>query len=392
MTVLVNAPKLYRTVKMLIGLALVYGLCMAMLAPFTTSGAGLGPISVSWAGPNCDADGDGFEKNHRKCNGGDDDDSDPCFPDDSVLACTSGGGGGGGGDLGSAISMDCVLEASWGESTADTIKGDGHLRGYPDLGTSVYSDAVDKVSCSIGGPSTPWPIFLGMGIKGRPENSVRKVDVDLGATEWGSYPNPGLPMSHYLPEDLFRPAVEDSADAGWPDMDDMEPIRINIRPYRNDPAQTELGIHLMDWSSEPYQMGMNFKIPGNARTNFSIASQHYPGNESFTGISCETGTEAAILTGAPGGGMKDVSVYLWRDGDDADDLPDGYTVTTGTINLVPDAFGVYAEGAPPVTAGTRYAAVCSSVGPEVCGNPKAPSNCNFLGYVKVQFTMHAVVK
>ncbi len=143
---------------------------------------------------------------------------------------------------------------------------------------------------------------------------------------------------------------------------------------------------------------MRINIPGTERFNLSIASQWYPGNEGFTGIGCQTGFEQQILDNAPpveaGGltGMKDVSVYLWLDGD-GDNLPDGYTVSTGVIvprRQAPD--GDYLEGPPQVTPVARYAAVCSSVGKGDCGNPRAPSNCNFLGYVPVTFTMHARVK
>ena len=378
--------------KILASLAIVYGLGVVMLMPFTGDGASLSPISAASAAPNCDEDGDLHLKDSRKCKGDDYDDSDPCVPDDQAEACGSGGTGGG--DLGSAIAMDCIFEASWGDASSDAIKGDRLPLSDPDLGLSVYSDEVDKVNCNIGGPSTPWPIYLGMGTKGRPENSVRKVDVDLGDIEWVDYPGTE-PMSEYLPAYLFNPATEDPHNSGWPDMDKMEPIALNIRPYRLDPDQTAESIHLLPWKNEPYEMGMNFRIPGSSdRFSVSIASQWYPGNESFTGLSCETGgTQPAILAGAPDGPMKDVSVYPWIDGND-DGLADGYTVTTGTITLdPPDIEGNYAEGAPPVTPGFRYAAVCSSAGPDApCGNPKAPDKCNFLGYVKVQFTMHAKVK
>lgn len=140
----------------------------------------------------------------------------------------------------------------------------------------------------------------------------------------------------------------------------------------------------MDWSATPYEMGLRLSIPGTKRFSISIASEWYEGNESFTGIGCETGHEAAILANTPGGAMKDVSVYLWPD-DDADGYPDAYTVSTGTIT-------VDQNGTASVTPGSKWAAVCSSEGPLTCGNPRAPSNCNFLGYVDVQFTLHTIVK
>jgi hypothetical protein len=386
-------------------LVLACGLCAATLLPPAGEGAGLSPVGSAWAAPECtDADGDGHDKYHRKwCLGGDDpDDSDPCSPVDSDPSCD---GGGTGGDLGSAISLDCILVGEWGVASLETIKGDGLGVDDPTIAGTRYPDAVDKVDCSIDGPSTPWPIRLGLGVKGRPENSVRKVDVVLGDFERGGFSvTDGRLGSHVdLGEypNLFSPPAEN--------MDEMEPIRINVRPYRDDPDQTGDGIHLLN-PGEIYEMGMRFSIPGMERTSFSIAGQWYEGNESFTGIGCETGFNNEILDNAPpfvdiSGeeeesnfvplGMQDVSVYLWLDGGDADDLPDGYTVSTGAIAPPLDASNppVIVEGPPVITAGPRYAAVCSSIGPLApCGNPRAPSNCNFLGYVPVQFTMHVRVK
>ena len=108
------------------------------------------------------------------------------------------------------------------------------------------------------------------------------------------------------------------------------------------------------------------------------------GNEQFQGMNCQAGNEEQIIADGP---VQDVSVYLWFD-KDGDGLPDGYTVTTGSI-LDP--------GNPPSILPTtsdvpRVAAICSSQGPADCGNPQAPSLCNFLGYVDMQFTFHAEIK
>jgi len=406
---------------LLTGMVFVLGLGAAMLMPFAGEDSGMSPIPSAWAGFNCDADGDFINKIHRKCPGGtDSDDSDPCYPNPEADACGGGGGGGGGGDLGSAISMDCILHGVWGDSSGETIKGDLLLAdpdGAPDsIDGTKYSDAVDKVDCSVDGPSTPWPIRLVMGGKGRPENSVRKVDVNLGSFEppegfddLDGVDDGRLGSSFDLSGDVDDPVYPTlfeaaGGDANGPNMDEMDPIRINVRPYREDETQTEDGIHLLPWSAEPYKMGMRFNFPGTERFNLSIAAQHYPGNESFTGIGCETGFEQQILENAPNGNMRDVSVYLWRDGVDADELPDGYTVSTGVITPRKDGSD-YLEGPPDVSYPEpdpdadppnldhlTYAAVCSSVGPDTCGNPRAPDNCNFLGYVPVQFTMHTRVK
>ena len=111
--------------------------------------------------------------------------------------------------------MDCMLEGVWGDSSGETIKSDT-------LGD--YEDAVDKVNCSIGGPSTPWPISLGVGIKGRPANSVRKVDVALGHFQIGTFNDavPGATEGTDYLKDLYHLFVE----AGSLNLDDMEPIRL----------------------------------------------------------------------------------------------------------------------------------------------------------------------
>lgn len=389
---------------LLTGLVLVCGLGAAMLMPFTGGGSSMSPIPTAWAAPVCtDADNDGYYKFHPKgCPEGNDPNDSDCnivpIGEEVPSTCT---GTGTGGDLGSAISMDCILVGDWNDASGETIKGDKLVLVTNPVVGAMYSDAVDKVNCSIEGPSIPWPIRLGVGVKGNGANSVRKVDINLGDLGLG-FEMPAE-LRNALTEDqqlqlgskgdlseyptLFEAAANDNGD---PNMNEMDLIRLGVRPYRD--TQTEDGIHLLH-PGDVYEMGMRFSIPGTEHFNFSIASEWYEGNESFTGIGCETGFEEQILLNAPnprgGGGveaMRDVSVYLWLDGDDADDLPDGYTVSTGLISKPTG------EGPPAITPGPRYAAVCSSVGPAVCGNPHAPSNCNFLGYVPVTFTMHARVK
>jgi len=369
-------------------LVLVCGLGAAVLLPFSGGDFRLSAVSAAWAASGCvDADHDGHNKYHPKwCPTGDDpDDSDPCVPD----GCDGGGGGSGGG-LGSAIPLDCFLGASWAPPPPAfpvyTVTGDK-------LGP--YQDAVDKVNCEIGGPSVPWPVRLVVGEgKGR-WASVRQVDIALGDFTLGKFVGPAYPewvdpeagseLKNLYPG-IFRPAQEDTTHPGYPDMDDVDTIRLQVRPYREDPNQTTESIHLLT-PGEVYEMGMNFSVVnvGIDRFSISVAAQHYPGNENFTGIACETGHEEEILAKAPDGPLRDVSIYLWTDSD-ADGLPDAYTISTGVITPP------QGDGPPLVSAEARYAAVCSAVGPLVCGNPQAPSNCNFLGYVPVQFTMTAMMK
>jgi len=306
---------------------------------------------------------------------------------------------GGGGNLGPDILMDCTLDGLWGDGLGDTLKEDK-------LGD--YYHGVDKVGCNIEGPSVPWPIRFGVGGKVNKRHSVRKVDIVLDEDF--------LVVGHGLPSYLFTEAQVDvnhedydekDPNTHYPDLDDKEELRFNVRPYRD--TQTKDGIHLLPTAPvntenpllvNPYEMGMTFGVKYE-RYTISVASRHFEGNEMFTGIACQTGFEDEILTGnytygEPGelgehGALPDVTVYLWPDDSvsppDADNLPDGYTVTTGVID-----FQDPAKFPPDVIPGPRVAAVCSPYGPEDCGNPQAPSNCNFLGYANVQFTLHAVVQ
>lgn len=352
-------------------LVVLFVLGAAMLLPLFGGDSGLSPVPAAWAAHACDADMDGHDKDSRRCGGDDPNDSDPCDPDPDAAACNPGSDGG----LGSAIPLECVLDASWGDSKADTIKDDT-------LGS--YKDAVDKVDCEIGGPSIPWPIRLAVGGGNGPLAKARQVDIDLDKPfDMGTFG--GAEGSQFLDDlypDIFRPAEG---------MDDMDTLGLQVRPYRL--TQTVDSIHLLP-AGEAYQMGMNFSIQkmGIDRFRISVASLWYPGNENFTGIACETGYEDAILANAPGGPMKDVWVYLWPDSD-GDGLSDAYTVTTGTFDFDEDENVMLDDdGWPIVHADASWAAVCSALGPLVCGNPKAPSNCNFLGYVPVTFTMHAFMK
>jgi hypothetical protein len=82
---------------------------------------------------------------------------------------------------------------------------------------------------------------------------------------------------------------------------------------------------------------------------------------------------------------EDVSVYNWPD-HDGDGIPDGYTITTGTID------DSVRTSPPDVIAGTRLGTICSNIGGEglqTCGGPSGGDLCNLLGFVEVSFTIHA---
>ncbi|RZW15946.1 MAG: hypothetical protein EX260_10085 [Desulfobulbaceae bacterium] len=86
----------------------------------------------------------------------------------------------------------------------------------------------------------------------------------------------------------------------------------------------------------------------------------------------------------------DITVYIWRDGvfsGVSDGLPDGYTVTTGTISD-PETVG----SPPKVTPGFAQGLVCSNVSIDgaSCPGGKKQKNalCHALGKVPMKFTMH----
>jgi hypothetical protein len=87
----------------------------------------------------------------------------------------------------------------------------------------------------------------------------------------------------------------------------------------------------------------------------SIASKHYAGNETFTGIACDIDDRnyvAAILASPPGEApMRDVSVYLWNDVD-GDGFADGYTVTTGSFTWGPEDIPSFTG--PPLDENINY--------------------------------------
>ena len=405
-----NLPASRLSVKLVISLSVLFVLGVVTFIPFSGPVVGLSPISSALAAPGgCDKDGDGFYKDSTSCQN-----KYPYSPvdtyeenydcDDSVWSdvndCSDTSGGG---NLGPDILMDCTLMGEWGDGSGDTLKEDT-------LGDYYHGE--DQVNCSIGGPSVPWPIRLGVGGKVNKRHFVRKVDIVLD----DEFLVNGYDQIPYeLPLYLFREAqvdethedyVEGDETTYYPDLGDMEELRFNVRPYRD--TQTKDGIHLLDTAPldftdplvNPYEMGMTFRVKYE-RYTISVASRHFEGNEKFTGIACQTGFEKAILAGNydvngdgeihDHGALPDVTVYLWPDDSvsppDADNLPDGYTVTTGDIVLAdPLIFP------PEVKPGPRVGAVCSPYGDSDCGNPQAPSNCNFLGYAKVRFTLHAVVQ
>ena len=276
-------------------------------------------------------------------------------------------------DLGQEISMTCELKYEWNEAGAsDSLLSDT-------LG--AYVDDQDKASCGVKGPSTPWPVRLWAVAKGNPKKAPRRIDVVLDESSFVDGTGPGYDGRDYLPDNYFLPAP---ADGDLPDWDAAETPAIQFRPYRD--TQDPDGIHLLPPNVE-YEVAMKMRLGHSADEDFriSVASRHWPGNEKFTGITCTSEDPQAvqdILNNAPGGPMRDVTVYTWPDANGNYKSDDGYTITTG-------AFIDY--GNPPATLPTtidepRVAAICSAIGPVDCGT--GGGFCNFLGYIDVQLTLH----
>jgi len=290
-------------------------------------------------------------------------------------------------DLGQDIAMRCFFKALWGDGGTDTVKGDMLVD---------YVDGEDKVYCGVGGPSRPWPLGLLAAAKGNPNRAVRRIEIALDKNTFRGDGPDGIPGTdddglNFLPEHIFNEEqVDPESDPAEPDLDDMEVEVISVRPYRDIPEQSADGIHLMKGypATMLYEVAMNFSTwtADDSHFRISLAGTHVPGNEKFQGLQCEVdnATAQAIIAGGP---VEDVTVYLWPD-NDGDNLPDGYTVTTGVITDIGDPPGTL----PTTSDESRVAAICSSIGPESCGNPQAPALCNFLGYVDMQLTLHAEIK
>jgi hypothetical protein len=269
-----------------------------------------------------------------------------------VLETGSGGGNSNPYD-GEDIPLDCEIVNSNTNGSGGSVTN--HVRND---GLGLYRDGEDKVGCGTGGTVQPnlSGIFFNSFNKGPAKRAVRKIDIAFG-------PCVGSGCS-YVPAELFGPTGA---------TDDLEDVTIGTHPF---PEQGHL--QLMD----PGEHKMASRIAPKAfahRFSIQFMERAMPG-DFHQGIWCDLSYHPTLKP--EDAGSEDMTVYLWPD-NDGDDLPDGYTITTGTID---DSVN---QSPPDVIADTRIGTICSSTGPLACAGPSDGDLCNLLGHVEVGFTIHA---
>jgi hypothetical protein len=287
-----------------------------------------------------------------------------------------------GADTGSGerVSLNCLLAASSGDASDDTVKSDGKPGVHPEV-DGAYVDAEEKVRCRTGGTAQPNLSGLGLDPKLKGGPPIRKMDLVLthfvdpdGDTL--EQPNGKTDPWPYLPASLFEEG---------PTWEDMEMAYMSVRPYRSEHNHIQLLA-----SAATYEMAARFRVkPVDDHRYVINLADTVPDNpdDQFSGLLCHSVTPEwpndEIVTVS-----EDVTVYLWPDEND-DGMPDGYTVTTGVVTGVGDDNAYSLANPPAVTSAPRTAAICSQVGPVDCNGAGLGEFCNFLGFVDVQFTWHA---
>jgi len=251
---------------------------------------------------------------------------------------------------GEAAALNCELVTD----PFDTVRNDG-------LG--AYQDGGDKVACGHGG--TVQPNLSGIGLntvsKGAIKRAIRKIDLAFGDCVGPD----GVSECEYIPEEFLSQA--DS-------VEDMEDVWIGTGPYPDDPEMTH--IQLMD--PGVYEMKSHIVPLGFAdRYVIQLMNREVFPTELSQGQWCklEENPDFGWEDTQP---SQDMTVYIWPDGNDNNSLPDGYTITTGTI-------GDTSTMPPEVIPGPRTGTICSAAGPYPCDGDL----CNLLGTVPVQLTLHA---
>lgn len=255
------------------------------------------------------------------------------------------------GNDGSPLTMICSLNET--EDPAATVRNDGGVNSR--LGGSLYFGGLDKVHCQSGGVVNPnlSGLRLSSMSGGNIRNAKRFIDLAFGACKDGS---------SCLPDE-FLTASKDT-------------VQLDVRPNPGEEGHDH--IQLM----EPGHYKMPLKIwPDGFRERYLIQmmDDEVMPNESHA---CRRDAEGFHPS-------DDINVYIWADGafsNVKDGLPDGYTVSTGTIHS--DEF----SGNPPtVTAEDLTALACSNTASN--GDPcpdgfSGSALCYVLGDVRVRFTLH----
>lgn len=264
-----------------------------------------------------------------------------------------GGGGGGGASSDTQIyPQDCTFL----DAVDDTIRSDGL---FP-----YYQDGVDKVRCSTGNSkdtSNTSRLGLNTVSKGNIRNAIRKVDFVIDESTCSK--SVGCAR---VPDGVFAAAAS---------PDDMEDARFAVQAY----AGTEgLAVpHIQDLTpGNSYEVSLEFALLGTAeRWSFQMLGRSLP-PDFKQGLKCDLDVPSDAVT-------EDVTLYVWPD-DDADGVPDGYTVTTGLIDDT-------STTPPTVISGSRKATLCSNVDADgnTCGGPGSSNLCYLVSKMDVQFTWHA---
>jgi hypothetical protein len=250
--------------------------------------------------------------------------------------------------------LDCVLMDNDYEPpglTPDTMLSDGN---------GVYMDGEQRVACSTGGlaqPNTSGLVFDAQ-TKGPARKAIRKVDLALGVCD------PTKVDCNYVPAALLTASS----------FEDIENVTMSAWPF------PEQGPIQMMGAGKSHEVAFRIGVPHDGgRYGIQLMSRTIP-EEFHQGVFCDLHDPNDAKT------TEDVTVYIWPDGSDEDEFPDGYTVTTGEID------DSVTTSPPRVIPGTREAAICSNLGPMTCGGPSDGDLCNKLGTVPLQFTLHMITR
>ncbi len=259
-----------------------------------------------------------------------------------------------GGEDGQYILMNCELFSDY-----RTVEN------FLDDTLGIYFHDVDNVVCRTGATGKVnlsgivFSAFPGK-VKGKqPPPPSRLMDLHLDPA--------GIDDPSLLPGAIFEPGKVDESD---PVFGNMSHLRVAVRPYKD--GQTDIQLLEPD---TVHQMALRINDRNN-RWKLNLASRVVE-NDNLQGVLCGDRPEAVANT-------TDVNVWVWPD-DNADGVPDGYTVTTGTfdslVNPDPELF----------EPGAKTAVLCSNQLAQDDRSCRHHSDgwCNIRGEVEIQFTLHA---
>jgi len=275
---------------------------------------------------------------------------------------------------GKGLSMVCALNEI--ADTLATLRNDEDIDPESGLGSWIYTGGMEKVLCGSGDVVSGRFAGLRLRTDGPGGSPIRFLDLDF---------DPACSMDLADP-DYCIPAEDDLLDR-LP-VDFLEPsldtVQLDVRPYNDvNPPHNHIhlmasGLYAMRMGIEPKGLGERYFIRMSSRKDLPVGA-------------IQSRTCAYSAANATG----DITVYIWRDGVFSgvpDGLPDGYTVTTGFIDI-DDPTKLESLGVPPtVTPGFAQGVLCSNIdlnGDACPGRGKTKNDlCHTLGKVPMRFTMH----